>query len=108
MCPALSGPALALQVPESALASLSVMGSKSLKGAGGMSRIGGFIARSWGVLGALGAHFASFFRFFFYFDFLLILSRFRRGFGKVLGGQNCKKLRFLVFFGVCIWKFYFW
>ena len=37
-------------------------GAQELKGAGGMSRMGDFSARSWRVLGALGAPFASFFR----------------------------------------------
>ena len=49
-------------IPESALASLEVVGMKSLKRAGGMSRMDDFNSRSWEVLGALGLHFASFFR----------------------------------------------
>ena len=53
---------------------------------------------SWALLAHILPHF---FAFFFYFDFLSILSRFRRGFGRVLGGQNGKKIEiFGVFWGM--------
>ena len=75
----------------------------------GLCRVKSISMHALGGSWALLAHILhNFFAFFFYFDFLSILSRFRRGFGKVLGGQNGKKIRFLVFLGVCIWKPYFW
>ena len=69
------------------------MGEKSLKGAGGMSRIGDFNARSWGGLGRSWRTFCIIFSLsFFTLIFYQIKSRFRRGFGRVLGGQNGKKI----------------
>ena len=90
--PALSGPALALQVPESALASLEVVGCKSSKGQGGsrachisMPVLGGF----WTLLGLI---LPRFFAFVFNFDFLSSFFRFWMGFESVLGGQNGLKI----------------
>ena len=60
---------------------------------------------SWALLAHILPHF---FAFFFYFDFLLILSRFRRGFGRVLGGQNGKKIEILgVFWGMHLETLFF-
>ena len=81
--PALSGPALALQVPESALAVLKIMSVEELKEAGGMSHLLDFNISLGGVLGALGGHFASFFRLRF---LILIFRRFFVDFGEVWGG----------------------
>ena len=74
----------------------------------------GYVAGRWfqrTLLGGLGRSWRTFCLIFslsfFYFEFLSILSRFRRGFGSVLGEPMAKKLRFLVFFGICIWKPYF-
>ena len=43
-------------------------------------------------MAALFAFFAFFFGSLFYIDFLSILDRFRRGFGRVSGGQNGAKI----------------
>ena len=59
----------------------------------------GYVAHRWfyrTLLGGLGRSWRTFCLIFslsfFYFEFLLILSRFRRGFGRVLGRQNGKKI----------------
>ena len=44
---------------------------------------------SWALLALILLHF---FAFFFYIDFLSIFSRFRIGFGRVLGGQSARKI----------------
>ena len=79
MCPALSGPALALQVEET-------------KEAGGMSRMSTSMHALGGVLGALGVHFASFFRFRFlhrfFIDFFSISEGFWEGFGRAKRSKN--------------------
>ena len=79
-------------IPESALASLEVMGYKSSKGQGGscachisLVLLGG----SWTLLGLI---LPRFFAFVFNFDFLSIFFRFWMGFESVLGGQNGRKI----------------
>jgi len=79
-------------IPESALASLEVVGFKSSKGQGGsctcdisLVLLGG----SWTLLGLI---LPRFFAFVFNFDFLSIFFRFWMGFESVLGGQNGRKI----------------
>ena len=51
---------------------------------------------SWALLAFILPHF---FASVFYIDFSLIFSRFRKGFGKDLGGQNGRKIETLAVFG---------
>ena len=51
-----------------------------------------------GVLGALGDHFALFFRIRFQRRFFIDFFRFRKGFGRDLGGQNDQKIEILEVF----------
>ena len=81
---------------------------KALKGAGGMSRMVDFSARSWGGLGRSWRIFwlifsPSFFTLIFYWFYL----DFGGGLGGFWEGKMVKKFRFWMFFGVCLWKPYF-
>ena len=85
-------------IPESALASLEVVGQKSSKGQGGSGacHISLFLfGGSWTLLGLI---LPRFFAFVFNFDFLSIFFRFWRGFESVLGGQNGRKIEIFVIF----------
>ena len=85
-------------IPESALASLEVMGHKSSKGQGGsrachisIPLLGG----SWTLLGLI---LPRFFAFVFNFDFLSIFFRFWMGFESILGGQSGRKIEIVGIF----------
>ena len=74
------------------------MGSKSLKGQGVCHAYHISLHALGGVLGALGDHFAPFFRIRFQHRFFIDFFRFRKGFGRVLGGQNGQKIEILEVF----------
>ena len=74
--------------PESALASLEVMGNKSSKRHGGSRACQIPIPLLGGSSAVLALIFPHFFAFVFNIDFSSIFFRFRKGFGRVLGGQN--------------------
>ena len=75
----------------------------------------GYVAHRWfyrTLLGGLGRSWRTFCLIFslsfFYFEFLSILSRFRRGFGRVLGRQNGKKIEiFCVFWDMHLETLFF-
>ena len=84
-------------------------GVQELKGAGGMSRMVDFIARSWGGLGRSWHSFSLIFSRSF---LTLIFHRFFLDFGGVLGwfweAKMVQKSRFWRFFWMCLWRPYFW
>ena len=74
------------------------MHSKSLKGQGVCHACSISPHALGGVLGALGDHFAPFFRIRFQHRFFIDFFRFWKGFGRVLGGQNGRKIEILEVF----------
>ena len=74
------------------------MESKSLKGQGVCHACPFSLLSFGGVLGAFGDHFAPFFRIRFQHRFFIDFFRFWKGFGRVLGGQNGRKIEILEVF----------
>ena len=74
------------------------MSLQELKGPGGMSRMVDFNTDSWGGLGRSWHSFSLSFRIRFQHRFFIDFFRFWKGFGRVLGGQNGRKIEILEVF----------